>query len=161
MTNSTVVHDTFTLERAYPFSVERVFAFLADPLKKRRWFNASDSHSIEAFDMDFREGGAERTVYRLNEKTPRPGAAATNEARYEDIVKDVRIVMSSSMLLDGRRISTSLVTFELFEYRGSTHLILTHQGVFYEGSDGPDMRKMGWRILLDRLADAIAETAPA
>jgi hypothetical protein len=32
-----------------------------------------------------------------------------------------------------------------------TELILTHQGAFFEGADGPEMREEGWRKLLERL----------
>jgi hypothetical protein len=33
-----------------------------------------------------------------------------------------------------------------------TDLIFTHQAVFFEGADGPQMREGGWRSLFDRLA---------
>ncbi len=156
-----VVHDTFTLERTYPAPVARVFAFLADPEKKRRWYASADREAIEAFEIDFREGGVERVAFRMDERTPFPGAVLANEGRFEDIVPNRRIVVSTSMTLAGRRISTSLVTLELVEAGGGTDLILTHQGAFYEGSGGPEMRKEGWRVLLDRLGHAITEAAAA
>jgi hypothetical protein len=28
----------------------------------------------------------------------------------------------------------------------------THQGAFFEGADGPEMREHGWRTLFDKLA---------
>lgn len=161
MSDPTTIHDTFTLERTYPAPVARVFAFLSEPDKKRRWFATSDNHAVEAFDMDFRVGGAERTAYRMNDKTPFPGASLANEGRFEDIADGRRVVISSSMTLGGRRISTSLVTFELLENGGSTTVILTHQAVFYEGSDGPQMRKGGWEALLAKLGAAIGEPATA
>jgi uncharacterized protein YndB with AHSA1/START domain len=33
-----------------------------------------------------------------------------------------------------------------------TDLICTHQGAFFEGADGPQIREAGWRQLLDQLA---------
>ena len=36
MQKPTVIHSTFTLERSYPYSPEKVFAALAEPEKKRR-----------------------------------------------------------------------------------------------------------------------------
>ena len=56
-----VVHDTFVLERAYPVARAKVFGFLADPAKKRRWFAEGHGHDVETFEMEFRVGGAERT----------------------------------------------------------------------------------------------------
>jgi len=50
-----------------------------------------------------------------------------------------------------RRISASLVTIELLPAEKGTLLICTHQGAFFEGADGPEMRQDGWRKLLDRL----------
>jgi uncharacterized protein YndB with AHSA1/START domain len=159
MSEPTTIHDTFTLERSYPVSAQRVFAFLSEPEKKRRWYAASDNHATEAFDMDFREGGVERASYRMNDKTPFPGAVLANEGRFEDIVAGRRVVISTSMTLGGRRISTSLITLELIDNVGSTDLILTHQAAFYEGSDGPQMRKGGWEALLGKLEAAIGEAA--
>ena len=156
MADPVTIHDTFVIERSYPAPVDRVFAFLSEPDKKRRWFAASDNHAVETFEMDFREGGPERTTYRMGDKTPFPGAVLANDGRFEDIAADRRVVISSSMTLQGRRISTSLVTFELIENGGTTELVLTHQGAFYEGSDGPQMRQGGWEALLTRLEQAIA-----
>jgi hypothetical protein len=31
-----------------------------------------------------------------------------------------------------------------------TDLIFTHQAVFFEGADGPEMREGGWRRLLEK-----------
>lgn len=158
MADPTVTHDTFVLERDYPIVAEQVFGFFADAGKKRRWYAASDSHAIETFEMDFREGGAETTAYRMGESTPFPGAILANQGTYEDIVPNRRVVLSTAMSLAGRRISVSLVTVELLpKGDDGTRLVLTHQGVFFEGSGGPRMRQEGWNTLLNRLDAAIAE----
>ena len=34
--------------------------------------------------------------------------------------------------------------------------VCTHQGAFFENSDGPQMREHGWRALLDKLGQALA-----
>jgi len=156
MAEPTVIHDTFVIERTYPASIGRVFAVLSDPAKKRRWYAESESHAVDCFEMDFREGGAERNRYRMNERTPFPGAVLANEGTYQDIVPGRRIVLATSMTLAERRISSSLITIELLESHGATQLILTHQGAFFEGADGPQMRKGGWEHLLDRLGEALA-----
>ena len=45
----------------------------------------------------------------------------------------------------------------LFEMAdGGTLLTLTHQCAFYDGADGPDMRRGGWETLLDVLARTLA-----
>jgi uncharacterized protein YndB with AHSA1/START domain len=154
MAEPTVIHDTFVIERSYPIPAERVFAFLAEPAKKRRWYAASET--AEGLEMDFREGGAERSRHPMGETTPFPGVMLANDGTYQDIVPGRRVVLATSMTLGERRISSSLLTFELLETNGATELILTHQGAFYEGADGPQMRKDGWTHLLDRLGEALA-----
>ena len=156
MEEQAVIHSTFVMERSYPKPPERVFNAFADAAQKRRWFAESENHEIEEFEMDFRVGGAERTRYRFKEGSPFPGVALTNEGSYQDIVPDRRVVTASTMTLGDRRISASLVTFELLRTDTGTDLICTHQGAFFEGSDGPQMREAGWRRLLDRLQGDLA-----
>jgi uncharacterized protein YndB with AHSA1/START domain len=152
MKEQSVVHSTFVIERSYPKPVERVFAAFADAGKKRRWYAESPAHEVEEFTMDFRVGGVERFRYRFKEGSPFPGVALTNEGSFQDIVTGQRIVETSTMSLGDRRISTSLVTIEFLTADQGTDLICTHQGAFFEGSDGPQMREAGWRSLLERLA---------
>ena len=150
------VHDTFVLERSYAASPQKVFGFLSDPAKKRRWYADSDHQAVEVFEMEFEVGGVERSRYRMAPGTPIAGAILSTEGRIEDIVLGQRIVIASTMSLGDKRISSTLVTFELSAQGGGTKLACTHQGVFYEGADGPQMRKGGWVALLDKLGQAVA-----
>jgi uncharacterized protein YndB with AHSA1/START domain len=151
-----VIHNTFVIERSYPQSAERVFAAFADAAKKRRWFAEGHNTTVEEFTMDFRVGGAERSLYRFKEGSPFPGVTLTNEGSYQDIVPNRRIVAASTMTLGDKRISSSLVTFELLPTDKGTDLIFTHQAAFFEGADSPKMREGGWRGLFDRLATELA-----
>ena len=152
MENQSVIHSTFVIERSYPKPPEVVFSAFADAAKKRRWFAEGHSHAVEEFEMDFRVGGTERTRYRFMEGSPFPGVALSNEGRYQDIVPNRCIVNASTMTLGDKRISSSLVTFECLRTDKGTDLICTHQGAFFEGADGPQMREAGWRKLLENLA---------
>ena len=129
-----------------------MFTAFADPARKRRWFAEGASHEVEEFTMEFRVGGGERLRYRFKEGTPFKGLVIANEGSYHDIVPDRRVVTASSMSFGGQRISTTLVTIELSPAGQGTALVCTHQGVFYEGADGPQIREAGWRALLDGLA---------
>lgn len=154
----TAIHDTFVIERSFARSPEEVFAALADPVRKRRWY-ADGAHKAEMFEMEFRVGGIERQCWRMDEDTPFPGVALTTEGRHEDIVPDRRVVISTTMSLGDSRITTALVTFELVPTADGTDLIFTHQAVFFENSGGPAMRKAGWEKLLDFLAAEVARSA--
>jgi len=148
-----VTHATFTIERTYPAAPERVFAAFADPVKKRRWFR--ESSAPEDFEMDFRAGGMERSRSILGPDTPFPGVAVTNHTTYQDIVPGRRIVFAYTMTLGEQRISASLATVELLASARGTDLLFTEQAAFFEGADGPQMRKDGWTQLLEQLAHGI------
>jgi len=152
MHQQSVIHSTFVIERTYPAAPERVFAAFADPAKKRRWFIEGAHHEVEQFDMDFRVGGKETARMRFGEGTPLKGVACTSDTYYQDIVPNRRVVFANTMALDGKCISASLVTVEFLASETGTDLICTHQGAFFEGADGPEMREEGWRKLLGKLS---------
>ncbi|MBO9712882.1 SRPBCC family protein [Sphingomonas sp.] len=157
MSETPAVHSTFVVERRYPKPPATVFAAFADEATKRRWFADGGGHEVTRFETDFRPGGYERLDYRLGESTPFPGAEIANEERFCDIVHDRRIVTSSVMAFGGRTISVLLVTTELMPEGDGTHLVCTVQGVFFEGSDGPQIREHGWNVLLDLLGKVLAD----
>jgi uncharacterized protein YndB with AHSA1/START domain len=154
MEHQSAIHSTFVIERTYPVTPERVFAAFADPAKKRRWFVEGDHHQVEHYELDFRVGGKERASFRFNkEGTPVNGLTFTNETSYQNIVPNRRVVFASTMSVGDKCISASLGTVEFLPSEKGTDLIFTHQGAFFEGADGPEMREEGWRKLLARLTD--------
>ncbi|MGC1784222.1 MAG: SRPBCC family protein [Acidobacteriaceae bacterium] len=146
-----VVHSTFVIERSYPKPPDRVFSAFAESPQKRRWFLTGGKTDVEQFEMDFRVGGTERVSLRFKEDSPFPGVALTTETGYLDIVPNRRIVTASTMTLGDKRISATLVTFEFLATPNGADLLSTHQGAFFEGADGPEMREQGWRKLFDQL----------
>ena len=156
MTEPTVTHSTFVIEKTFPFSPEHVFSAFSDSTKKRRWYAAGRSVELEQFEMDFRPGGHDRALYRFGPASPFPGAPLLYETTYQDIVPDRRIIISYSMSIGGRCVSASLTTFEFLPSAEGTDLVFTEQGAFFEGSDGPQMREQGWRKLLDQLGEYLA-----
>jgi uncharacterized protein YndB with AHSA1/START domain len=156
MEEQTVIHSTFVIERTFARSPERVFSAFADATKKRRWYAERETHEVEEFESDFRIGGAERLRFRFKEGTPFPGVAFSNEGSFLDIIPDRRVVSATTASLDRKPISSSLITVELLPTDKGTDLIFTHQGAFFEGADGPQMREAGWHTLLDQLATELA-----
>jgi uncharacterized protein YndB with AHSA1/START domain len=156
MPTPSAIHSTFVIERSYPATPERVFAAFADPNQKRRWFVESPASDLLHYEMDFRAGGRELSRAHFKPGTPIQGLTLTNDTIYQNIVPNRRIVTASTMTLEQNCFSASQVTLEFLPTENGTDLICTHQGAFFEGADGPEMREAGWRKLLDSLATELA-----
>ena len=141
-----VTHSTFVIDREYPSPTAQVFAAFSDPKKKRRWFAEGEEMEVESYLIEFREGGHEHVSFRSKQ-----GHLFTNETVYQDIVIGQRIVFAYTMSMNEKRISSSQSTVELVPSKTGTKMIYTEQAAFFEGADGPKMRKDGWNALFDRL----------
>lgn len=101
--------------------------------------------------MDFRVGGVEGGRFRY-----RGGPDIRNDAVYQDIVRDRRIVFAYTMTVGDKRISASLATVELIPVDQRTRLTYTEQGAFFDGADTPQAREEGCRAILESLAQELA-----
>ena len=146
MTERSVTHATFVVERTYDASPARVFAAFADPAAKARWFAGPEEWGPAEHELDFRVGGRE-----ISRGGPEGGPVFTYEARYQDIVPNERIISTYDMCMDQTRISVSLATVELKPESASTRLVYTEQGAFLDGHDNPAQREHGTGELLDAL----------
>jgi uncharacterized protein YndB with AHSA1/START domain len=155
MTDPSVVHSTFVIERNYPQPPERVYAAFAQPARKRRWYVEGD-HEIQEFEMEFRVGGSERFRYRFKEGHPIAGSEIANESIYQDIVPEKRIVITAKMSLNSKPIEITVLTLEFLCSKTGTDLVLTNQGTFLDWPGGAAMIEQGWRSLLDRLEKELA-----
>jgi uncharacterized protein YndB with AHSA1/START domain len=158
MTTSSVIHDTFVIERTYPATPSRVFAAFASDEAKTEWGDtgdlepASGQHSCPA-EFDFRVGGRERFSHVWE------GTTYRYDALYYDIVPDQRLVYSYEMSADGVRISVSVATIEFAKTGSGTTLTWTEQGTYLDGFDGAeasDLRRGGTAEMLNGLAKYLA-----
>ncbi|PBC10883.1 SRPBCC family protein [Mesorhizobium sp. WSM3859] len=150
MTERSVVHSTFVIERVYPQEPAKVYFALSDPEAKKRWFFDPDNPMPSRHEMDFRVGGKE-----VNAGCPSDGQMHFYNAVYQDIVPNRRIVYSYELLFGETRVSVSLATIELIAEGKRTRLILTEQGAFFDGIDSPATREHGTGELLDALGAAL------
>jgi uncharacterized protein YndB with AHSA1/START domain len=150
-----VIHSTFVVERSFPKPPETVFAAFADPAKARRWYAEGEGHDLQEFTSDFRVGGTQLLRYTLGPGTPVAGMTINNQARYQEIQTNRRIVTATTMDLADKRILASQVTVEFVPNGGGTDLILTNQGAFFENGLTPEMLAAGWRGLFDKLSSEL------
>jgi uncharacterized protein YndB with AHSA1/START domain len=141
MTDHSVTHATFSLERSYRASTAQVFSAWADPAAKARWFAGPDS----GHELDFRVGGREVNYGRHE------GALLTFESFYRDIVSGARIVYTSTLSADETLSTVSLTTVELSPTADGTRLVLTEQGTYLDGLEQPSWREQGTSDWLDAL----------
>ena len=154
MTERSVTHATFVLERTYLVPPARVFAAFADPAAKARWFAGPEEWGSDEHTLDFRVGGRE-----VSRGGPPGGPVYTFEGRYQDIVPDERIVFTYEMYADATRTSVSLATVELKPQGAGTRLVFTEQGAFLDGHDDPAERERGSVLLLDALGAELRRPA--
>ncbi len=124
---SHVVHDTFRIERTVDATPERVFEALANPEIKAKWFVGPADWKLRERAQDFRVGGHERVSGEHA-----GGVTSVFDADYRDIVPSERVVYVYEMTVNGRKISTSLATFEIVKVGSKTKIVLTEQGAYYE-----------------------------
>jgi len=158
MGKPTTVHSTFVLERSFAATPEKVFTAFSDPSSKRRWNFESDTHELKHHELDFRVGGGERAQMVFPDNgTPVAGLTLKLESVFQEIAPGRLIVWAYRMEIGGRCITASLATVEMLPSPAGSDLILTHQGAYFEGADGPEMRKGGWTSLLGNLAKELGE----
>ncbi|HEV2361441.1 MAG TPA: SRPBCC domain-containing protein [Acidimicrobiales bacterium] len=152
MTDRSILHETFSIERTYPAAPSRVFAAFASREAKDAWADTGGLEQTEAQsageEFDFRPGGRERFSHQWE------GTRFRYDALYYDIVPDQRIVYTYEMYADDVRISVSVATIELAKTADGTALTWTEQGAYLDGIDGPEapsLRRGGTEDMLDGL----------
>lgn len=148
MTRS-ATHATFTIDRNYNASPERVFNAFSDPKAKAQWFIGGDGWQEMMREDDFRVGAGDRLTGRWSD-----GTVTDFQSRYEEIVPNTRIIFTYHMRQNETALSVSLATVQFQPLSDGTKLIFTEQLTCldgYEDVDGRD-REHGTRRHLERLA---------
>ena len=145
MTDHSVKHSTFTLERTYAASPAAVFAAWSDRDTKAKWFAAEDGR----YALDFRVGGVE-TVHG------HAGADLVARSEYHEIVADERIVYTMALFTGSVLSTVSLTTVQFSREGDGTRLVLTEQGTFLDDQERPEWREQGTGDWLDALGRQVA-----
>lgn len=148
MTERSIIHSTFTLERDYAAPVARLWEALTVKEQKARWFGDVDNQP-ENWTIDFREGGREYSSGEFH------GLISTFDAMYLDIVEHERIVISYTLHFGDDKLSASLQSIQLAPSPRGTSLVLTEHGAYFDGHDDGQIRKAGTAELLETLARVV------
>src|SRR3546814_12639060 len=123
MTERSVTHATFTIERRYDAPPARVFKAFEDPVQKRRWFVEGEGWEVETFETDFRVGGFERSSFRFQ-----GGPLVTNDTLFQEIEPGERIIIAYTMTVGGNSISASQATMQFEPAGRGTRIVFPEQG---------------------------------
>jgi uncharacterized protein YndB with AHSA1/START domain len=156
MTDRSVTHATFCIERTLPASPARVFRAFADQQAKDKWFTGAPHWVRTERSMDFRIGGRETS------SVGEPGGVQHRfDATYYDIIPNERIVFSYAMRLDEVLMSVSITTIELAPLGDKTLMTFTEQGAFLlDPADAPQ-REQGTQFLMDAVEAFLASETGA
>ncbi|MGE3996708.1 MAG: SRPBCC domain-containing protein [Variibacter sp.] len=133
---------SLTIKRRLNAPPAKVFAAWTDPEKIVRWWgpsNAAETHHVE---VDVREGGGFRIVFR-----DESGEDHDVRGIYREVVPDTRLVFTWSWRTMPER--ESLVTVALKPEGDMTLLTLIHEQFFDEAAR--DRHNWGWNGAMDKL----------
>ncbi|WP_300541185.1 SRPBCC domain-containing protein [Maricaulis sp.] len=144
---SRITHERFTLERRYDATPAQIFTAWKDVDGRTQWQKPADHLHLVYDADDFRVGGCDISRCWAD------GDASAYEAvvYYQDIVPDRRIVMSETVSLAGRNLSSALATVEIDPDGAGARMRLTLQIAAETGSDIFAGYREGWGALLENL----------
>ncbi|MGB5134906.1 MAG: SRPBCC domain-containing protein [Prochlorococcaceae cyanobacterium] len=143
-----VTHATLVFEREVPATVEKVFSAFANAKIRSEWGAPSDTATIIYDQADFREGGEDR--FRCGSQSNPNIYGMTH---YLEIILNLRIVSSETILMDGKCLCVSLITLELVQSGSRTKLRSTSQVASFIGQDMIQGAEIGNNSSLDSLVN--------
>ncbi|MDB5507173.1 MAG: hypothetical protein JWR75_1811 [Devosia sp.] len=149
MTERSIAHGSFTIERTYPVKPEKVWLAWSELEQKQKWFG-SPAVGNAKHTLDFQVGGKEHSEGSFPD-----GTLYTFDVIYQDIIDGQRIVYSYDMTINGHRISVSLATIEIAARGAGTHLTVTEHGAYLDGLDNSAQRRDGTEQLMDALGTSL------
>lgn len=156
MTERSVSHTSFVIERDFAAPPARVFSAWSDADAKLSWSDCHVDARESEFSMDFRHGGRESYRVRLPD-----GLLIAVEKVFFDIVPQRRIIFGYDIMIGERRASASLVTVSLEPSRKGTRMTYTEQLALLDGFTDVDERIHGTHEGFDRLELLLRDAARA
>ncbi|MEU7767436.1 SRPBCC family protein [Nocardia sp. NPDC049190] len=137
--------DTIRIEREVRGPIERVWAFLTEPDRRKTWLAAGG--------VEPRVGGAVEHVFRNAELTGPPRGTVD-----EHLIEGTVLAWEPPRLLSYTWDDGSDVTFELTPVGDRVRLVVTHRRI--ADRDGLVYYGAGWHAHLNLLVDRLADRTP-
>lgn len=144
MSPKTTTAHTLRLARVIKASPDSVFRAWTEPDQLKHW-SAPDGYAVVSADVDLRVGGR----YRLRMESPE-GTTHTAYGTYREIRRPERLVYTWSWEeQDDHEIGETVVTVEFRDRKGSTEVVLVHEG--FPTDEDRGNHEQGWTSCLERL----------
>ncbi|MFC6489557.1 SRPBCC family protein [Nitratireductor sp. GCM10026969] len=146
----TTATDTVRFERLLPGPIERVWAYLTEPEKRKQWLAGGE--------MELKAGGEANLLFKHSEFTDEPAPEQYAEMNTKGFPSQHRILdidppRMLAMTWPGEDAHESEVVFELFPEGGMVLLVITHKRL----ADRGEMANVasGWHAHLGVLATVL------
>jgi uncharacterized protein YndB with AHSA1/START domain len=135
---------TVIVERRLAAPPEAVFDAWLDPEGLGQWLFRTPTGTLERVEVDPRVGGG----FRVDER--REDGVAEHHGEYVELDRPRRLAFDFWTSFSAER---TRITIDIVAADGGSLLTLTHDGVW---PDWADKTRMGWAMILDGLADSLA-----
>ncbi len=135
------------ITRTVPASREKVFNAWTEAEALKSWFAPSDKFVTRVPVLEVRAGGRYRIEMELE------GKVHTVVGTYQEVKSPERLVFTWNWETEPQHGDT-LVTIELFDRRGKTEVVLTHEK--FPSDAARDEHNKGWAGCLDRLGQYVS-----
>lgn len=152
MTDTKIVHGSFTLDRLYDAPVSNVFSAYVEAEARYRWLVSSDGWTVHEYKPAAYAGAGAQEFSSFS--PPGADVVITNETTFLEVRDGECVILAYAMTVGGAPLSSSLLTAEFRAEGEQTRLLLTEQGAYRDGNI--EDRKEGTRGLLEQLATEVA-----
>lgn len=150
MNMSKAEHATIVIERIFAALPHQVFSAWSSREALAAWSAPGDGWELVWRAFDFKVGHTDVCTFGAIDAEP-----YVNTTRYEEIVANRRIVYASTISYLGALIFAGVVTVEFTAVGDATHVVMTENGVYFDGSDSPHGHEDGWGMMLDGLGNYV------
>jgi len=148
--------DTFTFDRAFAATADRMWHLLTAPEAREIWGAPSDETVLETLSSDFRVGGTER--HRCG---PRDNPEFEVTTRWYNIDAPKTVTFTETINAGGATLGTSLVTYALQSSDTGTDVSITVAVVSFVDPEMVADFRQGWEGGLAQLDKLVASDAVA
>lgn len=152
----TPITDTFTFERDFPLSPDRMWLLLTDPKLREQWGAPGENSVLEMISSDLREGGEDH--HRCG---PADDPEFEVRTRWYHLNAPEMAVFTEVIEAGGARLGASLVTYQITAQGSGASVHITVAVSSFVGAEMIDEFRAGWSGGVENLMKLATAQGPA